>query len=382
MRRPQVPLAPCFGARHARGAMKSVSLFGWSVVATLGLACGPTIDPSGDGETGSGSSSSDGDTDTGADTPPMSDPDDDCAAVLGIDPEGAASPSVRDGWAYWSTLTGGIARSPLDAAAPEILLTTDDNYVDVTVAGGRLLYTAADRVAEFDVATGQTVVLATGQNNPIRPFAIGSRIYWINAGSGILASDLMRLDPGADEPTLVLDFFGFPMGAAADESSYYLAAKDYSLDGELLDGAVLRIDDATGAATLLASPVFQPSGLALTADRVVWVEQTGPNFSRPGYVRSVDKMGGVTAEHAQIEEGLGVTVAADARDLFFSVFDTDVTRVHRIDWASGAEDVFADFPGSTVVDMALTDDAVVLTTSWSEGTVAAGTPSVTRLCRD
>jgi hypothetical protein len=237
-------------------------------------------------------------------------------------------------------------------------------------------------VAQFDLATGQSTVLATGQNNPIRPFAIGSRIYWINAGSGIIASDLMRLDAGSDEPTLVLDTFGFPMGAGVDDSAYYLVAKDYAPDGELYDGVVLRIDDATSAVTILASPVSEPSGLALTADRVVWVEQVGPNFSDPGYVRSVDKTGTTPAQHAQIDDGLGVTVAADARDLFFSVFDMDVTTVHRIDWATGVEDVFAEFPGSTVVDMALTEDAVVLTTAWSEGTVEAGTPSVTRLCRD
>ncbi len=353
-----------------------------AVVVLLG--CGPVIGSgdtsgggTGGGEAGGSASSGSEDASTGADTEDV----DDCALVLSMDPDGAASPAVHDGQAFWSTLSGTIARSPLDVAASETLLTTDDAYVDLSLSGDQLLLTAADRVEQLDLSNSQSVVLAAEQNNPIRPFRLGTRTYWINAGSGILASRLMRLDAGAAEPTELLDGFGFPMGAGVDEGAYYFVAKDFA-NGGALDGAVLRFDDETDAITVLASPVFQPSGLAVAGERVVWLEQLDAMFSHPGRVRSVAKTGGPVTEHAVIDAGLGVMVAADAQAIVYSVFDSDVTQVHQIDLASESHTVLADFPGSTVVDIALAPDAIVLTTSWSDGAVEAGTPSVTRLCRE
>ena len=354
------------------------------VTAALTLGCGPTLGPTEQGEDGTGGgTSANEEPDTQSDSGQQSDPEA-CLTVLAVDAEGAASPVVDDGWLYWSTLGGQIARSPLEAPAIEPLFASDDDpYLDLTVSGNRMLLAVDDTVTELDLVELQSQPVVTGQNNPVFPRAIGSRVYWTNAGSGILAADVMRLDEGATEPTTLLDGVGFPMGAAADDDAYYVVVEDYAVDGDFIDGAVVRIDDATGTPTLLVAGVSEPSGMALTTDSVIWIEQVNADdFSPPGRVRTVAKAGGSPIDIATIDQGLGVMVDADDTDVFFSVFDTDATIVSRIDLAAGTSSTFATFPGSTVVDLALTDDAVFMATSWSAGTVAAGTPSVTRMCRD
>ena len=379
-----VPLWRTKRSRGMLGAMPGWSRFGWTLAVALGLGCGPTLDPVGASEGGSGGGSSgDGDPDTQSDSGQQSDPES-CLTVLATDAEGAASPFVADGWLYWSTLGGQIVRSPLEASAVEpLFFSEDDPYLDLTVTGDRMLVAVGDTVTELDLVELLPQPLATGQINPVFPHAIGSRVYWTSSGGGILAADVMRLEVGATEPTMVLDGIGFPMGAAADDDAYYVVVKDYAAGGDFVDGAVVRIDDATGTPTILVAGVSQPSGLALTTESVIWIEQVeAAGFDPPGRVRSVPKAGGSPTDLATIEQGLGVMVAADDHEVFFSVFDSDATVVNRIDLATGTQSTFADFPGSTVVDLALTDDAVFTATSWSAGTVEAGTPSVTRLCRD
>lgn len=348
-----------------------------SLVVTL-VGCGPVVgaeDSSGTGDGGGSSSaeSSDGGTDTEVGT--------DCELVLSTDPSGAAAPSVFDGQVYWSTLSGTINRSPLDDAAPETVLTTSGAGVDLSLTSDSVVFTVEDRVEQFDVLSGQSVVLAAGQNNPTRAFRLGSSTYWINAGSGILAGRLMRLEQGESEPIEVMDGFGFPVGADVDEEAYYFVAKDFPLDGVVL-GAVIRVDAETDDTMIIAAPLYEPSGLAVTEDRVVWLERSDATFGPSGRVRSVAKTGGAVTDHATIDEGVAVMVAADTQGIAYSVFNTDATRVHGIDLSTGDHSLFAELPGSTVVDIALAPDAMVLATSWSDGGASPGTPSITRLCRE
>jgi len=366
------------------GAMADWFRWSWRGAILIVLGCGPTLGSVADAEGGTGSGSSGSEQpDTQSDSGQQSEPDE-CLTILATDPEGAASPVIDDGWLYWSTLGGQIVRSPQEVSAIEPLFGSDDDpYLDLFVSGDRMLLTVDDTVTELDLTELSSQPLVTGQNNPVFPRAIGSRVYWTNAGSGVLAADVMRLEQGATEPTMLLDAIGFPMGAAADDDAYYVVVKDYALDGQLVAGAVVHIDDATATPTVLVAGVAEPSGLALTTDRVIWIEQIASGESGlPGRVRAVPKAGGSPTNLATIEQGLGVMVEADDTDVFFSVFDTDGTVVNRIDLATGTQSTFATFPGSTVVDLALTDDAVYATTSWSQGTVDAGTPSVTRMCRE
>ncbi|MBN4050141.1 hypothetical protein JYT28_00135 [Desulfobulbus sp. AH-315-M07] len=299
--------------------------------------------------------------------------------VLAFDALGASSPVIANGAAYWATADGGIFRRELFGSSNRALVTGLDGSASLAVRGTIVYFTVGDTVARFDEATEEIEVIASEQSGPFAPTLVGDELYWLNRGSGIMAGELMRWRAGG-VVDMVLDSLDIPTALATDGTHVYVLAKMAFLNFDTVQGALLRIAVDSGEGEVVERGIHQPAGMAVTAERIYWIEQVDESFSLPGRVMARDKDGGDAASIAGID-GLGVTAVADTDEVMFSVFDSDGSRIRRVARDGGEIANVAVLPGSVVGDVAIDADYIVVTSVWSEGAVEPATPSVQRLCR-
>ncbi|MBL4688324.1 MAG: hypothetical protein JKY37_27300 [Nannocystaceae bacterium] len=249
----------------------------------------------------------------------------------------------------------------------------------MTIASSQVLFAAGPDVLRFDVASDDLESVALHQSVPGAPVMLDGALYWINAGSGILAGSLVRQGPG-EAAQEVMDRIGYPKAIESDGGQIYFVASEVLIGDELVSGALLAVDGG-GVVDVLAGGLRQPADMAVTADRVVWIEQVGDDGSYPGAVRSIAKSGGPIQTITTIEDGLGVFLVADESEVFFTVYDSAQSRVHRVPLSGGESELVVAQIGGTVLDVAVTDEAIFVSAVWVDERLDSGSASLTRLCR-
>ncbi len=297
--------------------------------------------------------------------------------VLAVDERGARSVVMVDGTLYWSTGDGSIFRRSAGETSNVALVTGLDAAASLAVHRPYVYFATKNAVARFHEESERIEPIASELATPLQPVWVGNALYWLNYGSGILAGNLMRWEPGGDAEVVVA-FLQVPKGLAADQTSLYVLAKSMRWDNDIVMGALLRLPIDGGDDNIEVSGIQQPAGLTVTDDRIYWIEQVDDSFSLPGRVAVLEKTGGAEVTLASID-GLGLSTVADADAVLFSVFGLETSRVRHVAAAGDVTDVI-ELSGSFVVDIAMDADHIIVASMWGIDGVPPGTPSVQRLC--
>lgn len=242
-------------------------------------------------------------------------------------PDPSCSPACR--WA--------IVRAPLDGTAPATLVTTRAEIKGLAADATTIYWVqegtgpvSADGNAPTDSAVGAVpkvggaaVTLVNGLlNGPPRVLPPGYLPgNWFSRGGLIVAGDQLYF---ADTTF----YNGYRVlrvavtGGAVTELQKVAGSNSAFVREMVTDGATLFWADDTsvkslplagGAAVNLASGIYQPTGLAVAAGRVVWSETECCAVRQNGSVRSVPADGGVPLVLADLlDNPAGVTADADA----------------------------------------------------------------------
>lgn len=347
------------------------------------IGCGPVVgteDSGGDGDGGGTDpqSTTDGE-ESGSQSSSTSDALAPCIEQLEFGVLGAFAPQVVANELFWATNDGRVQVREFPQGDVEDALLTGANFVSFKVGSAGLLYAADGEVAIHSFLGDPEVPVAGEQNNPMLPVLLGNRVYWLNAGSGILAGGLMRRDlDGASEE--VADGFGFPRALVTDGTDVFVLVSEYITDAGELSGVVLRYGDADGELDVIAM-TNAPQSLSLHAGRLYWLEQGGPGLSGPLSVRSIDTDGGTGQTHASLE-AFGIGLAVDDTDVYFTTLDAGVARVHRVALATGEREVVLEDGEGPIFDVALIPGTAYVTGIRSSNDAQPTDVVLTSICRE
>lgn len=363
------------GTRLTRWACGGLLLVG-------SLGCGPVVgseDTGGAAEGGgtepqatTGTESSASDSSTSGGLAP-------CIEALEFGAAGAISPQIVGDQLFWATNDGRVQVRPVPEGVPEDVLVTGTSVVTFNVVGAGLLYASEGEVRILSFMGDPAIPVAAEQNNPLSPVQLGDRVYWLNAGSGILAGRLMLRDLDGPREE-VADGLGFPRSLVTDGSDVFALVSDYINDAGELSGVVLRYDDAEGGLEVLAT-TSSPQSLRFHAGRLYWLEQQGPGLSGPLSVRSIDTDGGTALTHATLE-AFGISLAVDDADAYFTTLDAGVSRVYRVGLVTGDTEVVLEDDNAPIFGVALAPDAAYITSIRAAEEAQPSDVVLTRICRE
>jgi len=186
----------------------------------------------------------------------------------------------------------------LDDAAP-VALVLDDTRVWWTDKTGDVYRRAK--------AGGEPSRAATGQDHPSVMAAAGGRVFWANVGT--YGSDF-----AGKEASIVSSSGELAAGGAELKGVQRLAAWE---DAVVVASstALTSVSVATGRRTLLGPAVTMPTGLAVDAQSIYWMDRRNED------VRSVDRAVG-TERVVAVPEGVACcALAIEGADVFFTSID-------------------------------------------------------------
>lgn len=358
----------------------------WACGALLlaaAVGCGPVVgveDSGGDGDGGGTDpqSTTDGD-ESASQSSSTSDGLTPCIEQLEFGALGAFAPQVVANELFWATDDGRVQVREFPQGNVDDVLLTGANFVTFSVAHPRLLYATDGEVSIHSFLGEPAISVADGQNNPRWPVLLGNRVYWLNAGSGILAGGLMRSDLDGENEE-VADGFGFPRSLVTDGTDVFVLVSEYITDAGEISGVVLRYGDTGGELDVIATTTA-PQSLRFQAGRLYWLEQGGPGLSGPLLVRSVDTDGGTAQTHTSLE-GFGIGLAVDDTDAYFTTLDAGVARVHRVALATGEREVVLEDGEGPIFDVALTPSTAYVTSIRNPDNAEPTDAFLTSVCRE
>lgn len=360
-------------ARWACGALLLAALVG----------CGPVVgteDSGGDGDGGGTDpqSTTDGE-ESGSQSSSTSDGLTPCIEQLEFGALGAFTPQVVANELFWSTGDGRVQVREFPQGDVEDVLLSGSSFVTFSVVNGGLLYAVEGEVSILSFLGEPAIPVAAEQNNPMWPVQLGNRVYWLNAGSGLLAGGLMRRDlDGLNEE--VADGLGFPRSLVTDGTDVFVLVSDYFTEAGELSGVVLRYGDADGELDVIAT-TNAPQSLRFHGGRLYWLEQGGPGLSGPLSVRSIDTDGGTGQTHASLE-AFGIGLAVDDTDVYFTTLDAGVARVHRVALGTGEREVVLEDGEGPIFDVALIPGTAYVTSIRNPDNAEPTDAFLTSVCRE
>jgi hypothetical protein len=251
----------------------------------------------------------------------------------------------------------------------------------VTVRGDDVLFTDETRVLSVPKTGGPLSVIAFGESLPMVVVADADAIYWLNRGEGMVAGVLMRSGSDGNLSTLI-DEIDTPSDLAIDDTSVYFAAAAATVNGESVEGPLVRVAKATGAADVLVKGIQEPGGITVDALDVYWIDQLagGP---APGQVLTMPKAGGTVVTVLETAASTPIRVSVDATYAYVTGI-TDPAAIGflgRVPRQGGMPKALDQTPNTGYGAVANDASAIYFTVGWSAGNVPPGTASVVRICK-
>jgi hypothetical protein len=204
---------------------------------------------------------------------------------------------------------------------------------------------ASDVVTESGCASGPgPEVLACGQNRPLSIAVDGTRVYWVNGGSGTSANGSVVAVPltGGGPVTLATEQYE-PNWLAINSASAYWATVTCPygppFSGDTA-GNVMKVPLTGGTPVTLAAGQPYPSDLAASASAIYWNASSapGPVQDAGNVVATVPIRGGSVATLAETASGQVVEgIAADSTTVYW----TDGTAVMAVPVGGGGPTTLA-----------------------------------------
>lgn len=179
------------------------------------------------------------------------------------DREGAVRMVADEEHAFWTTVSNQIERGDLETGDVGGLVGVQRYFIGaIGVGGDHLYFGTVAGLARVPKTGGSVEPLADWSLTPVDIAADGDDVYILDYGS-LGTGSVLRWSPS----TGLFELFSgldLPTSMALDESYVYVAAQGYLLGGQfIVQGAVLRIDRATGAASVVIPDLVDPYGLCL-----------------------------------------------------------------------------------------------------------------------
>jgi hypothetical protein len=220
---------------------------------------------------------------------------------------------VTDSHLYWNEfLDGRLERIHLQTAEREGIDTLDrpvsfavgPSYVYVAQ------YAEEGEIVRVSLDDWSSEVLYASLDFPGYVILDGDTLYWaLSTDDGTSDTAIVAGNTAGDPYVEVRVSAGSVQALRLDGPDLF--ALRYGLDGNLLERTPVAAPDDT---EILATPAWQPIGLALTADRAYWADIAVDGMGNYGRVWSVSRTGGAPTlfvDHDNIIEGLAV-VSDDA----------------------------------------------------------------------
>jgi hypothetical protein len=234
---------------------------------------------------------------------------------------------------YWSTYAQVFGR-PLAGGNPVVI--AHDQYLPhaLTSDGTYLYWTNTDgSVLKAPVAGGPWVLLATGppyQMEVERNLVIDSHdVYWTNPRIYGLKGQVLKVPQAGGTVTTLASAEQAPAGMAVGRTSVFYGTLGYGpLDNPGMNGQIVSVPIGGGAPRVVATGQYSPNAIALDATSVYWTNTFGSNVMR-----------------ASMDGGRPVTLAAALRSARDFVVDEayayvlhGIAQVMRVPLTGGAVD--------------------------------------------
>jgi hypothetical protein len=304
------------------------------------------------------------------------------SVVLATDPKGASYLSRWGDTIFWTTGDAQIMRAPLAGGPATMIAQAGGTPLGLTNDGAWVYWTEPTRLLRQAFGGGAPELLAEGQHNATWPAVVGEDVYWINAGSGIFAGEIVHRRPDGSIEVLV-DQIDLPRWMRVDETHAYFLAEGLQIPSGTIFGVLGRVPLSGGPAEALLIGAHQPSTLALSSDAITWVDQLDESLELSATVFTMPKSGGTRTLLGHVPERLGIGVGVDDGNAYVTTFHGTLGgALFRLPLAGGEPLELASQPGKNLyADVVVTGDSVVWTAAWNPGDMPAGTPSVRKLCK-
>ncbi len=181
---------------------------------------------------------------------------------------------LDDANVYAATLTGKLVKISRTEGTAAVVSESLENRGTFVLAAGLAWHTlaidaeavywtapSAGSIEKLPLAGGDTITVASGQDEPDSLLAVGSQLYWADKGNiaSVSAS-------GGDVTVLTSFTTGLATGFVADDQHVYWAS--VSVDP---GSAIMSCPVGGGAATVLAEAV-KPSGITIAGPFLYWAE--------------------------------------------------------------------------------------------------------------
>ena len=192
-------------------------------------------------------------------------------------------------WANGNFPNGAVNSVPTQGGASTQIAATDEP-IGIAVDAHNIYWSTfgssnnpVGTIVRRPLAGGATITLASGLST-VGPIAIDADdVYWTDCLGSVASVPIA----GGSVRTLLTAQYNVPLNTELDETPAGIAVSDgriYWTSTPLAGGGPSLISSMSvdgGAVTVLASPVTRPSGIAVDADDVYWLE-IGPATAQPG----------------------------------------------------------------------------------------------------
>jgi hypothetical protein len=220
---------------------------------------------------------------------------------------------MDDSAAYWTTTANRIERGDLSTGEVVTLVETGEDDIGAIGLDDVYVY-GADQGGLFRVprAGGARESVADASLRPVGMVVDAGRILVLHYGGGFLDGAVYQWT-ARDGLELLFQGLDFPVALAADSADAYVACQGAVIDGVFLtEGAIVRVDRETGAASVAVGGLEDPFAVDLHGGSIILGEWLDPELTIDARVLAAPKPGGAATLVGPIStESLPVFMALD-----------------------------------------------------------------------
>ncbi len=238
------------------------------------------------------------------------------------DQEGAVRMVADDDHAFWTTVSNHIERGDVRTGEVEDLAGPLPSFIGAIGLGDQHVYLGTyGELLRIPKAGGSLESVTLLPLSPVDMEIDGEEVFILHYGS-LGTGALYTWSPPAGLQ-LLFEGFDFPTSMALDDSYVYVAAQGHVLGGNFVfEGAVIRVDRRTGAATPVIEHLVDPFGLCLKDQALIVGDWYSEPFVIDAQILSAPKTGGVPAVVGKISQtALPLGLACDDTHAYVTVPD-------------------------------------------------------------